>query len=109
MVYQLEQSKAGVLPMLLNGFRFLRVDLDARAAKSGHSYLFHLTMDNHGRPIQLKYRFWDASRTVEGILPLENNAVIATRIVAEQRQETVVDVQPGYAFSLPHQQLGWDY
>ena len=45
-------------------YRFLRVDLDAREAASGNSYIFHLTLNGQNRPERLQFRLWSAARRV---------------------------------------------
>lgn len=85
----------------VDGYRFLRVDLDARAAASGHSYLYHLTVNPHGRTEQLKYRFWGNGLEITGQVVLEDDAVIATRDVNGRRYENVVDAPVDYAFWFP--------
>jgi hypothetical protein len=42
----------------VDGYQFLRIDLDARQAPSGRSYLYHLTLSSAGVLEQIKYRFW---------------------------------------------------
>ena len=85
----------------LEGYRFLRVDLDARAAASRRSTLYHLTLDENGNPVQLKYRFWiDGLETIGAVL-LEKDAVIVTRETTGGRQEEVLAVPAGYAFWFP--------
>lgn len=84
-----------------DGYRFLRVDLDARSATSGRSYLYHLTLDQFGRPIQLKFRFWDSSLEIIGTVLLETDAVIVTREIREQRFEDVLPISGEYVFWYP--------
>jgi len=84
-----------------DGFRFLRVDLDARAAESGRSYLYHLTMDHRGNPIQLKYRFWDLGFEIIGTVLMEEDAIIVTREIKGQRFEDVLPLPDGYVFWYP--------
>ncbi len=38
------------LTAAVDGYRFLRVDLDARTAPSGRSTLYHLTLNPDGQP-----------------------------------------------------------
>ena len=83
------------------GFQFLRVDLDARAAPSGRSYLYHLVLDEAGRPLRLKYRFWEGSHETVGNIRLEPDAVLQTAGRAESRQETILAVPAGYRFWFP--------
>jgi len=85
----------------VDGFRFLRVDLDARAAESGRSYLYHLTMDENGRPVQLKYRYWGLDLEIIGTVLFEDDAVIVTRNNKNDRRENVLQLSSGYAFWFP--------
>jgi hypothetical protein len=84
-----------------DGYRFLRVDLDARAAESGRSYLYHLTLDQFGRPIQLKFRYWDLAFEIVGTVLLEEDTVIVTREIKGQRFEDVLPISGEYAFWYP--------
>lgn len=52
----------------VDGYRFLRVDLDAREAESGRSSLYHVTLNPAGRPEQLKFRLWGNGPEVSGSL-----------------------------------------
>ena len=85
----------------MDGYRFLRVDLDARAAQSGRSYLYHLMLDEYGNPVQLKYRLWTGGLEISGTVLLEEDAVIVTRKTAGVRQEDILEVPAGYAFWFP--------
>ncbi len=85
----------------MDGYRFLRVDLDARAAQSGRSYLYHLMLDEQGSPVQLKYRLWTGGLEISGTVLLEEDAVIVTRKTAGVRQEDILEVPAGYAFWFP--------
>lgn len=73
-----------------DGYRFLRVDLDARDAASGHSYLYHLTLDPAGQAVQLKFRFWGGPWSAAGTVLREDDGWTAGRTVNEQRFETFV-------------------
>ncbi len=82
-----------------DGYRVLRVDLDARDAASGHSYLYHATLDPSGRLAQLKYRFWGAGHEVVGMVTAGDDAWTASRTVAGTRHE---EEAPGrHAFWFP--------
>ncbi len=89
------------LTKALDGYHFLRVDLDARAAASGRSTIYHLTLDENGAAAQLKFRFWDAGMEVVGTVVLEEDALIVTRERDGRRQEDVVNTGSGYAFWFP--------
>jgi len=83
------------------GYRILRVDLDARAAPSGHSYLYNLVQRENGRFEQLKYRFWANGVQLKGNVLLEDEAIMATREVNEVYVSEETAVLPGYCFWFP--------
>ena len=83
------------------GYRFLRVDLNAQAATSGDSYLYHLTLDGAGRPDRLSFRYFGATFRAAGNLLFAEDAVTLARTVDGRRLETESAVSPGYAFWFP--------
>ncbi len=83
------------------GYQILRVDLDARAAPSGHSYIYHLVQQENGRFEQLKYRFWANGLQLSGNVLLEDAEIVATREVFEQYVTEETAVSPGYCFWFP--------
>ncbi len=89
------------LTSAVDGYRFLRVDLDARDAASGNSSLFHATLNPAGRCEGVKYRFWGQGLIVSGTLVLEDDGLVNGREVNGQRHEDVVDLEPGTAFWFP--------
>jgi len=86
-------------------YRFLRVDLDARDAASGHTYLYHALVNADGRVERLQYRFWtqDAGLglQVAGDLILEPDSISATRTVNGKESDEVLDLPKGYRFWFP--------
>ena len=77
-----------------SGFRILRVDLDARDAPSGDSYLYHLVLNRHGLPERLNFRFFGGNgHTVSGTVLLEADAITASREVNGERFEDELDVR----------------
>jgi hypothetical protein len=82
----------------IEGYRFLRVDLDASEAPSGRSYLYHLTINRIGRPEQLKYRLWGSDLEVGGSVIWENEHLLAIRKV---NGETYEETAAGTAFWFP--------
>ncbi|RMG99427.1 MAG: hypothetical protein D6706_05515 [Chloroflexi bacterium] len=64
-----------------DGYRFLRVDLDARAAESGHTYLYHALLDQNGRIERLKYRFWGRDLRISGDIIFESDSLTESREV----------------------------
>lgn len=69
------------LTSAVDGYRFLRVDLDARQAPSGRSSLFHATLNPAGRMEQLKFRFWGDGLEVSGTVVPEGDMWLAGRTV----------------------------
>ena len=71
------------------GYEVLRVDLDARDAPSGHSYLFHLVRQKNastepgrsGRFERLGARFWGDGIIVEQTLIFEGDHITGSRTV----------------------------
>jgi hypothetical protein len=84
-----------------DGYEFVRVDLDARAAPSGHTYLYHAVVNPAGQVERLKYRFWGDGLNVVGDVVLEATAVTATRTLNGQDSEQVIDLPQGYRFWFP--------
>lgn len=81
-----------------DGFRFLRVDLDAREAPSGRSYLYHVTLNPAGLPEQIKYRLWGSGLEISGTAVWEGHEIIAAR---KMNGEAYEDVARGTAFWFP--------
>lgn len=93
--YVLDGEPTGVteawrLTAAVDEYRFLRVDLDARDAASGRSYLFHMVLNPEGRPEQLKYRVFGAGLLVSGAIVWEAATLSGSRTVNEQSFEDVV-------------------
>jgi len=80
------------------GYRFLRVDMDAREAASGHSHLYHATLDPSGRLEQLKFRFWGQGHEVVGSVVRQGDELIGSRRVDGRAYE---DVARAGAFWFP--------
>lgn len=92
------------LTAVADGYQFLRVDLDARAAPSGHTYLYHAVVNPDGVVERLKYRFWEQAAgglQVVGDVVLAETAVTATRTVNGAASEQVLDLPKGYRFWFP--------
>lgn len=88
------------LTAAVSGYRFLRVDLDARQAESGDSYLYHLVLDPDGRLERLSYRFWSGTRQLSGTVLPQGGTLIASREIDGRRYEDVSDwsAQTGFWF-----------
>ena len=104
--YELDGKTTGAvekwrLTAAAEGYRFLRVDLDARAAASGHTYLYHALLNADGQVEWLKYRFWTQEAgglQMTGDVILESDSVSATRTVNGKVSEQVLDLPTGYRF-----------
>jgi hypothetical protein len=84
-----------------DGYRFLRIDLDARAAESGRSILYHLTLDPQGKPVQLRYRLWTEGPEITGMALFEAEDLILVTEQAGQRVEEVLPLPPEAVFWFP--------
>jgi hypothetical protein len=83
------------------GYEVLRVDLDARSAASGHSYVYHLVRQTDGPPERLSYRFWGDGLEVVGTLLFAASNVTGTRSVNGRTYPEDRELQPGYGFWFP--------
>lgn len=107
--YELDEQPTGAvetwrLTAAAEGYRFLRVDLDAREAASGHTYLYHALVGSDGFVERLQYRFWtdvSGGLQVTGDVVLEPNSVSATRTVNGKASEQVLELPIGYRFWFP--------
>ncbi len=82
------------LTAAVDGYHFLRVDLDARDAASGRSYLFHMVLNPEGQPEQLKYRVFGTGLLVSGAIVWEPDDLAASRTVNDRSTEEVVPRGP---------------
>lgn len=86
-------------------YQFLRVDLDARAAPSGHSYLYHAVLGANGRFERLKFRFWgdvdDRHLHITGDIVFEPDTITAYRTINGTSYEQVLSVPASYRFWFP--------
>lgn len=85
-----------------DGHRILRVDLDARAAESGRSYLYHWVQDGAGRPLRLTYLcLLPDAANVRGKLLFSGPALLNSRHVAGQHQDEEVEWDETARFFFP--------
>ncbi len=84
-----------------DGYQFLRVDLDARDAESGHSYLYHAVLNPDEQVERLKFRFWGDGLEIVGDVVLDDEAVTVTRKVNGTNYDQVLDLTKGYRFWFP--------
>ena len=85
----------------LDGYEILRVDLDAREAESGHSYVYHLVRLANGHPERLAYRFWGDELEIEGTLLFEERSILGTRSVNGVTYAEDLDIKRGIGFWFP--------
>jgi hypothetical protein len=83
------------------GYQFLRVDLDAREATSGDSYLYHLALDPTGRPMRLKFRYFNPDKHIAGDLQFDEHSALLRREVNGQRFEDEQKLPSEWGFWFP--------
>lgn len=83
------------------GYRFFRVDLDAREAESGDTYLYHLVLSPDNRPERLKFRFYNARTSISGDLLIEDSVMTLIRDVNGQRFEETAETNDQTLFWYP--------
>ncbi len=104
--YELDGQPTGAvetwrLNAALDGYEVLRVDLDARQAASGHSYLYHLVRQANGRPERLAYRFWGYDLEIEGTLLFAETNITGTRAVNGRTFPEDLNITPNIGFWFP--------
>ena len=84
-------------------FTFLRVDLDARAAESGHTYLYHAVLNRVGNIERLKYRFWDKTNHLQviGDVVVEATAVTSTHTINSKTNAAVLNMSNDFGVWFP--------
>ncbi|MFZ0544416.1 MAG: hypothetical protein WAM60_03195 [Candidatus Promineifilaceae bacterium] len=82
------------------GYRFFRVDLDARDA-SGDSYLYHLVLSPENKPERLKFRFFNARKMISGSLLIEDTTMTLIRDANDQHFEETAEVDDQTLFWYP--------
>lgn len=81
-----------------DGYRFLRVDLDARDSESGRSWLYHVTLNPVGQPEQVRARFWEGGHEVNLAAVRQDDEWLAARQVDGVAYQ---DTARGEAFWFP--------
>lgn len=89
------------LTTAVDNYQFLRIDLDARAAPSGQSTLYHLVLNEHGRPERLRFRHWQADHKISGNLLFETGVITASRDVNGEPFAEEMVVKDNFGFWLP--------
>jgi len=92
----------------MDGYRILRVDLDARAAESGDSYLYHLLSNPAGAPERLMFRVFRPGYRVQGNVLFEREQVTLSREVNGERRDEAWTPADSFCFWFPATAgLGW--
>lgn len=89
------------LTAAMDGYHFLRVDLDARDAESGDSYLYHLALDPAGKPMRLKFLYFNPETHIAGDLHIDDQSALLSREVNGQRIEDEQQLQSEWGFWFP--------
>jgi hypothetical protein len=83
-----------------DGYQFLRVDFDGRAA-TGESFIAHLTLDGDGRTERVSFRYWaDGPATVGNLLLAGRTATLALDVGPERWEDELI-LPAGYRLWLP--------
>jgi hypothetical protein len=82
-------------------YHFLRIDLDARSAPSGQSTLYHLVLNENGRPERLRFRQWSGEHKITGNLLFEAGVIIASHEMDSESSAEELAVTEDFGFWLP--------
>lgn len=89
------------LSAALDGYRFLRVDLNAEAGEGGDSTLYHLVLNESDEPERLLFRHFRRGRQLRGTLLFEGPYVTLARKNGDDRHEVTIERPPGAPFWFP--------
>ncbi|MCB8943031.1 MAG: hypothetical protein H6658_04690 [Ardenticatenaceae bacterium] len=89
------------LTTAVDNYTFLRIDLDARAAPSGLSTLYHLVLGENGRPERLRLRQWHSDHKIAGNVLFEPGVITASREVDGESFGEELAVTDDVGFWLP--------
>ncbi len=89
------------LTEVAGGYRFLRVDFDAREALNGDSTLFHLVIGPNGLLERLKFRHFGRTKEIFGDVQLKPDEITLSRIINDQRFDEEKKMPKNYAFWFP--------
>lgn len=88
-----------------DGYRFLRIDLDARDGASGDSYLYQLILNPEKQLERVKFRFFNARKIISGDILVEDNLMTLLRDVngqdGDEHYEETADTTEKPLFWLP--------
>lgn len=105
-VYRRQDQPTGAmeswrLTAAVDGYKILRVDLDAREAESGDSYLYHLTLNPAGQPERLNFRFFRPGLQIRGNVLFEPGRVTLSREINGEREDGEAPFPAGTLFWFP--------
>lgn len=91
--YDFDGNPAGVVESwrftrALEGYFFLRIDLDARDSLEPMSYLYHLLLNPSMGIERLKFRYFGSSAELQGDLQFNENVITSNRLFLDRREKT---------------------
>lgn len=89
------------LTELIEGYRNLRIEVDARNSISGETTLYHLVINPSGQPERLKIRKFSAGSAISGDVHLEAKALAIYTDIDGKRFEHELVPPEGYLFVVP--------
>jgi hypothetical protein len=89
------------LSAALDGYHFLRVDLNADAGEGGDSTLYHLVLNENDEPERLSFRHFQRGRQLHGTVLFEGLYITLTRQSDGQRHEVTLERPPEARFWFP--------
>lgn len=84
----------------LDGYKFLRVDLDGRES-SGDTFLYTVLLNSDGRLEDLRWRFYNAAFHAGGQVLFDGRHATAVREVEDSHFEEETELVDGVAFFFP--------
>jgi hypothetical protein len=104
--YQRDGAPTGIveswrLSRAHDGYRFLRVDLNAEEGDDGYSTLYHLVLNAGGEPERLSFRDFRRGRELKGTVLFEGPYVTLSRQIGNERREVTLEQPAGTRFWFP--------
>jgi hypothetical protein len=104
--YQKDGEPTGVeevwrLTELIEGYRNLRIEIDARNSIGGETTLYHLVINPSGQPERLKMRQFGSGSAMSGDVHLEANTLVIYSDIDGKRFEHELAPPEGYLFVVP--------
>lgn len=84
-----------------DGYRFLRVDLNAEAGDEPYSTLYHLVLNAGDEPERLSFRDFRRGRELKGTVLFEGPYVTLTRQIDRERREVTLEQPAETRFWFP--------